>query len=414
MSKVICDVCGTTYPDTASVCPICGCAKNTTVQTSADAAEDEKPVYTYVKGGRFSKANVRKRNRMKQQRREPEFDDDEGSDTGNKALIIVVIMLVLAILSVMVYIGVRYFLPSVKPKPTEPAQTQSTEHTEPSNTKPTVQRVPCTNIVLDNTDLKFTAANYEWLLSASLEPKDTTDQVTFTSSDESVATVSATGAITPIGYGECIITVRCGDMEAQCKVTCTFGTPPETEPSVPDVVIPDGFELKLNRKDFTISDEGGKWALYKETSGVKPSDITWTSSDEKVATVKDGVVTGVNYGDCTITATIGDQSASCIVRIRFRASTGGDGGDTDTVKISHKDVTITVGESFNLTLVDGRGAKIDVEWNVDAEGYVSINGSRITGTAATVGTDQKFVKISAEHEGTAYTCIVRVAAPKEN
>ena len=25
MSKVICDVCGTTYPDTASVCPICGC-----------------------------------------------------------------------------------------------------------------------------------------------------------------------------------------------------------------------------------------------------------------------------------------------------------------------------------------------------------------------------------------------------
>ena len=28
MSKIICDICGTTYPDTADCCPICGCSKD--------------------------------------------------------------------------------------------------------------------------------------------------------------------------------------------------------------------------------------------------------------------------------------------------------------------------------------------------------------------------------------------------
>ena len=27
MSKIICEICGTTYPDTAECCPICGCPK---------------------------------------------------------------------------------------------------------------------------------------------------------------------------------------------------------------------------------------------------------------------------------------------------------------------------------------------------------------------------------------------------
>ena len=35
MSKIICDICGTTYPETASHCPICGCAKAGAAQTTA-------------------------------------------------------------------------------------------------------------------------------------------------------------------------------------------------------------------------------------------------------------------------------------------------------------------------------------------------------------------------------------------
>ena len=65
MNKIICDVCGTAYPETASQCPICGCARTSNTAVSADQlAEDAAAAsgYNYVKGGRFSKSNVRKRN----------------------------------------------------------------------------------------------------------------------------------------------------------------------------------------------------------------------------------------------------------------------------------------------------------------------------------------------------------------
>ena len=96
MSKVICDVCGTTYPETAAVCPICGCAKNTTDQTVADSTQNpEVAAYTPVKGGRFSKSNVRKRNKkMKETRRSGE--DAPENDGANKGLVAVVLVLLLA------------------------------------------------------------------------------------------------------------------------------------------------------------------------------------------------------------------------------------------------------------------------------------------------------------------------------
>ena len=65
MSKIICDICGTSYPETASQCPICGCVRPGDFQRVSDESKNEgnnASGYTYVKGGRFSKTNVKKRN----------------------------------------------------------------------------------------------------------------------------------------------------------------------------------------------------------------------------------------------------------------------------------------------------------------------------------------------------------------
>ena len=37
MSKIICDICGTSYPDTADCCPICGCSR----ENAGSLAEDD-------------------------------------------------------------------------------------------------------------------------------------------------------------------------------------------------------------------------------------------------------------------------------------------------------------------------------------------------------------------------------------
>ena len=87
MNKIICDVCGTDYPETAAQCPICGCA-SAGAQTSAgnEAADtDERATHAPVRGGRYSKANVRKRLKasqipyvpMPESEPEPEYEDDE-------------------------------------------------------------------------------------------------------------------------------------------------------------------------------------------------------------------------------------------------------------------------------------------------------------------------------------------------
>ena len=48
---------------------------------------------------------------------------------------------------------------------------------------------------------------------------------------------------------------------------------------------------------------------------VELTDVSWTSSDETVATVKDGVVTGVGEGTATVTAHHGELTASCTVTV---------------------------------------------------------------------------------------------------
>ena len=63
MDKIICEVCGTTYPATSSQCPICGFAKP--VAPKAPVNDRGASGYQYVRGGRFSNENVRKRTRQK-------------------------------------------------------------------------------------------------------------------------------------------------------------------------------------------------------------------------------------------------------------------------------------------------------------------------------------------------------------
>jgi len=64
MNKIFCDVCGTSYPETANQCPICGNAKSEGAGTSGNSVPQDTG-YAYVKGGRFSHRNVRKRNNGK-------------------------------------------------------------------------------------------------------------------------------------------------------------------------------------------------------------------------------------------------------------------------------------------------------------------------------------------------------------
>lgn len=74
--------------------------------------------------------------------------------------------------------------------------------------------------------------------------------------------------------------------------------------------------VSLNKSETTIA-IGGTETLTAEVAPEDATDktVTWTSSDETVATVENGVVSAVGVGEAVITAAAGDYTAQCAVTV---------------------------------------------------------------------------------------------------
>lgn len=330
MSKIICDVCGTSYPETALQCPICGCVrpgevKIVTGDTEIQPEERSSGTYTHVKGGRFSKSNVRKRNAGTEAT--PAKQDDNASvqsgvddasaapegprKNQNLGLTIAVIALLLAIIAVALYIVLRFFAPAFitgnEPKDTKPKETTTLAATEETTTAPTEEPTvestdaPVVDFHVDE-EITLTTAGEAFTLAVT----GAEGEVTFTSADEAVATVDENGVVTAVAAGETTVFVTCGEMTLECKVLCEIAEE-ETQPV-------ENVEIKLNREDFTMSYKGDTWDLYD--GELDANLITWTSSNTNVATVEAGVVTAVAYYEepVTITAEYNGVKTTCVVR----------------------------------------------------------------------------------------------------
>ncbi len=146
-------------------------------------------------------------------------------------------------------------------------------------------------------------------------------------------------------------------------------------------------------------DPGGQITL--STSGEK-SAITWTSSDEKVATVADGVVTGVAGGTATITAASGDELSTCVVTV-----SGDPYVSNLLLYLNHSDFTIRQGDPAVQMKVKLKESKEVYEGAVV---WASANSQVVTisetGLVERVG--KGTTTISATVDGQVLECIVRV------
>jgi uncharacterized protein YjdB len=114
--------------------------------------------------------------------------------------------------------------------------------------------------------------------------------LTWTSSDETVATVDETGLVTAVGAGEADITVSVSD----ANISSTTHVKVVITPT--GVEAPDSIELVTNGEN---SKALGAKMTPEDATDVK---LAYESSDENVATVdENGVVTAVADGECVIT-----------------------------------------------------------------------------------------------------------------
>ena len=344
MSKIICDVCGTSYPDTAEQCPICGCSRD----SAADLLEDELLMDDFdspkAKGGR---APSRKKKEIfdfdevnSGPRREPEDEDDslfdeeeEETYQSNTFVVILLTVLIAALLLAAGFLFFRYFLPNMNQQEPEattlPQFMQTTAATDST-------AIPCENLVMTSErEAVLNEVGARFLLHVIPKPGDTTDALVFTSADESIATVTDDGRIEAVAEGETVVTITCGEQKIEVPVKVSFEEPTEA-PTTAATEAPDAEEttpattaetvaqgqgdsgqkdvtLKLKRTDIMLG-------VYYEFQllldcDLEQNEVEWSSEHPHIATVdEEGWVKAIKAGTTSITAKYGDQEVSCIVR----------------------------------------------------------------------------------------------------
>lgn len=210
-------------------------------------------------------------------------------------------------------------------------------------------------ITLDATKLSLTEGDTH-TLTASVSPDDATDRsVEWTSSDETVATVSPDGEVKAISAGEATITATAND-GSETQASCTVRVVRRIIP--PTGVTLDATELKLT--------EGDTRTL---TATVGPEDatdksVTWSSSDNAIAAVSaDGVLTALAPGEATVSATANGADgiiATCRVKVSRLII------PVSEVTLTADATECTVGDDLRLSLAFGPDNATDpqVAWSV--------------------------------------------------
>jgi uncharacterized protein YjdB len=155
------------------------------------------------------------------------------------------------------------------------------------------------SITLDKTEETLEIGE-SFTLTATITPPDAEDGKIEWSSSSNCVTVKD-GVVTAVEKGEATVTASVGAVSATCKVTVIGKTVKS---------------ITLDKTSLTI--EKGQQA--KLTAKILPEDaeyegIKWESSDIYCASVEDGVVTGEDLGTATITASVGNVTATCEVTV---------------------------------------------------------------------------------------------------
>lgn len=185
--------------------------------------------------------------------------------------------------------------------------------------KVTVEKavVEVTSITLSETSVTLTEGETK-TITATVNPSDATDKtVTWSSYNPSVATVS-NGTITAWTPGSADITAECGGKTASCYVIVTTKEIPVSS-------------ISLSKTSWNLI-KGESITLSVTITPTNATDrtINWSSSDNNVVTVKNGVVSAVGAGYATVYAKSSNgKTASCYLTVRVYINNISDIGDRD-------------------------------------------------------------------------------------
>ena len=189
--------------------------------------------------------------------------------------------------------------------------------------------VPVSSITLDKEEISIVEGETTQL-TVTIYPSDATDSnISWTSTNTSIATVSQDGLVVAIKEGESMIAATVGGKTAQCKVFVSKKPTPVEE-------------ITLNTTKLELK-KGQSVTLVATVSPPDATDktVTWTTTNSSVATVdQSGKVTAIKSGTAVIMAKAGNETAGCEVSV-----------STPVESISLDNTSINLEEGHTMTLV---------------------------------------------------------------
>ncbi len=244
------------------------------------------------------------------------------------------------------------------------------------------------SVTLDESALALKKGE-EAQLTATVTPEGADQGVTWITSNNKVATITADGKVTAVASGTATITATSTADEtkkAECEVTVTN---PATAIAI----------------DKTASVLVGAAKLLAVTTTPADADeltYTWTTSDASIATVADGVVTGVTAGTAKITVTAGALTASCDVTVTAE--------EKPITKLEISDATLELEEGKTGTLTSTTtpsDTTDEIEWVSSDPSVATVRDGVVTAVKA--GKATITVQVKGNEEISA-SCEVTVTA----
>lgn len=195
--------------------------------------------------------------------------------------------------------------------------------------------------------------------------------IEWTSSDESVATVDATGMVVAVSAGEADITanVKDSEMSAVCKVTVKV--------TAKDITVPDNLDVKLN--------DGNETSIEATISPADATDVEvgYASTDEAVAAVdKDGKVQVRQPGECDIVTTLmqdGEKVTEKTTHVKAFY-------EVESITLDSNEGKLTVGNSHTIKATvapEEIAAETTIEWSSSNEKVATVDeNGKVTAIAA--------------------------------
>lgn len=230
-------------------------------------------------------------------------------------------------------------------------------------------------------------------LTARILPENATNKnVTWTTNNPKVATVE-NGVVTGVANGTAVIIVKTED--AAKTASCTVTVKGES------VVVT---AITINKTSLELESDD----TYQLTATITPQEaaskkLTWSSSDEEVATVKDGKITAKKAGTAiiTVSAENGTVKASCQVKVSGRRVTG--------VQLSKKTMRLDVGNCglLEAAVLPENAENQEVTWGSSDEDIATIDEK--TGIVMGVAAGEADITVTTKEGNYTATCSVKVS-----